>query len=72
LKRIDLMRSVRIFLAHWYVLGAGLGLSLTAAGCDGGGSGKTEMIKPAVPPQEAGKDSMDYYKSQMKGGAKKK
>ena len=65
------MRSVRIFLAHWYVLGAGLGLSLTAAGC-GGDSGKTEMIKPAVSPQEAGKDSMDYYKEQMKkSGAKK-
>ena len=40
------------------------------AGCDGGASTTGEMVKPDVSPEEKGKASMDFYKSQMKGGNK--
>jgi hypothetical protein len=69
-KRVDLMRAFRVFLANWYLLGAGLALPVAAAGC--GDSGKTEVVVPAVPPTESGKDSMDFGRPQSKGGANKK
>jgi hypothetical protein len=67
---VDFMRIIRLLVANCCLFVAG-GFGLVSMGCDGG-SGKTELVKPAVPPQESGKDSMDYYKSQMKGGANKK
>lgn len=57
-----------------HVRGRFLGLALVGcivwAGCDSGSSTTGEMIKPDVSPEEKGKASMDFYKSQMKGGNK--
>jgi hypothetical protein len=42
------------------------------AGCEGGGSDKVETVKPAEDPSVKAKESMDFYKNNMKKGAAKK
>ncbi|AGA29632.1 hypothetical protein [Singulisphaera acidiphila] len=46
-----------------------LGVSLLAiAGC--GGPQNTETVVPEIPPEQAAKDSMDYYKKNVAGKKK--
>ena len=46
-----------------------LGVSLLAiAGC--GGQQNTETVVPEVPPEQAAKDSMEYYKKNVAGKKK--
>ncbi len=64
------MRTVRVFVVNTILPAFLFGGTFFIVGCGGGDTGPT-VVKPDVPPTTAAKDSMDFFKSQMKNKAGK-